>query len=184
MILSDEAIFRALDSGEIVVDPPVLAGDIRGAGLRVHLGTELLIPVAREEEVDIGRPDDDDFARVAMEETGYRLGTGDFLLACTRERIRTGRRLGCVLDGRSSIARQGLFVHCSSAAIDNVHEDPRVIVLELYNCGARPLRLRPGVPIAMLTFFRLEGAIMQPASSQYADQQVIIPPRASRTVLR
>lgn len=180
MILADDAIRRALDTREIIVKPSVHASDIRGTGLRVHLGADLLIPVMSE-EVDAANPTDEHFMKLVMDDGGYRLGSGDFVLACTTERVQTSRSLGCSLDGRSSIARLGLFVHCSSAAIDNIHGEPRVIVLELYNCSGRALRLRPGLAIAMLSFFRLEGTITQSASPQYADQQTALPPRPGET---
>lgn len=180
MILADEAIRRALDAREIIVKPSIRAGDIRGTGLRVHLGAELLIPVMSG-EVDAANPTDDQFVKLVMDDDGYLLGSGDFVLACTRERVQTSRGLGCSLDGRSSIARLGLFIHCSSAVIDNLHGEPRAVVLELYNCSGRALRLRPGLAIAMLSFFRLEGTITQPASPQYADQQTALPPRPGGT---
>lgn len=179
MMLSDVAIRKAITNGEIAVYPPVNPIDIRGAGVRVHLGAELLIPVASEIEVDIASPPEDGFEQVEMGESGYLLAAGRFALAGTREQVSTSRKLGCMLDGRSSIARQGLFVHCSSAVIDNIHEGGRAIVLELYNCSGRPIRLRPGCPVAMLSFMRLDGTIEQSAATQYSDQVRTIGPRRS-----
>jgi dCTP deaminase len=180
VILSDRAIVDALAAGELTVDPPMRAGDIRGVGIRVHLGHTLLLPASVDGEIDLACPQDGHFAQHAMTEDGYLLDSHDYALACTRERIAMGRSLGCILDGRSSIARQGLFVHCSSAVIDNVHNEARAIVLELFNCSRRRLRLRPGLAIGMLSFVRLTDPIAQDAARQYADQQDALPPRPMR----
>lgn len=177
MILSDDSIRTALRIGEISVDPPVRDDDIRAAGLRLYLGEDLLIPVSSDAEIDLANPQSDDFVIRRMDATGYVLQSHDFVLASTREKVGTSRGLICGLDGRSSLARNGLFVHCSSAAIDNIHDGARAIVLELYNCSRHALRLRPGLPIAMLMFARLDGTIQQSASPQYADQRVLLPPR-------
>jgi dCTP deaminase len=156
----------------------VSAHDIRSVGIRVHLGVTLLLPSSSEAIVDLAAPETVEFEPLTMGNDGYVLDGWHYVLGCTRESVRTTRSLVCHLDGRSSIARQGLFVHCSSMLIDNVHDKGRVIVLELFNCSRRKVRLRAGLAIGMLAFHRLEGAISQPAAVQYADQQSVLPPRA------
>jgi len=177
MILSDGAIRTAIRGGEILVEPPIREHDIRAVGIRLYLSEGLLLPGDDDTEADLDDPDPEQFISYKMPGTGYVLESHSFILACTQEKIWTNRSLTCRLVGRSSIARSGLSVHCSSSVIDNIHENPRVIVLELYNCSRRPLRLRPGLAIAMLTFERLEGQILQNASAQYADQSTTLPPR-------
>ena len=177
MIMSDGAIREAMRAGEISIDPPARDDDIRGVGLRLYLGEDLLIPVSSDDEIDLAHPQSEQFMSRRMDATGYILQSQDYVLAATREKISASRGILCTVDGRSSIARSGLFIHCSSAAIDNIHDGARAIVLELYNCSRRALRLRPGLPIAMMMFARLEGTIQQSASSQYADQHVLLPPR-------
>ena len=177
MILSDDAIRNAIRNGEISVEPALSENDIRAVGIRLYLAEGLLLPSEDDGEADLSEPDAGQFVSHRMEPTGYVLESHSFILACTREKIWTDQSLTCRLDGRSSIARGGLSVHCSSSVIDNIHEEPRAIVLELYNCSRRALRLRPGLAIAMLTFERLEGRILQNASAQYANQQTTLPPR-------
>jgi dCTP deaminase len=177
VIMSDVAICAALDSGEISVEPSARHADIRSVGLRLHLADELLTPADSEEEIDLASTEQGQFICHRMGDSGYRLEGHCFVLACTRERVRTSRGIVCRVDGRSSVARNGVFVHCSSTTVDNLHEDARTVVLELFNCSRRPVRIRPGLPIAMLTFERLDGRIQQAASRQYADQQRLLPPR-------
>ena len=177
MILSDGAIQAALQAGEVCVEPAIREDDIRGVGLRLYLSGDVLVPPNSDHEVDLSEIKDDQFAYHRIGSEGYLLGSHHFILASTREKVWADRSLICRIDGRSSIARNGLSIHCSSSVIDNIHKEPRVIVLELYNCSHRALRLRTGLAIAMLTFERLEGRIVQDASPQYADQITLLPPR-------
>jgi len=177
VILSDGAIVDALAVGDVVVNPSVPAGSVRGLGIRLHLGATLLVPVPTDGEIDLAYPKECQFTKYTMDGQGYVLHAHDYVLASTAERVATSRSLACLIDGRSSIARQGLFVHCSSMVFDSVHEGARVVVLELFNCSRRSIRLRPGLPIAMLAFLRLERPILQAAAPQYADQQSTLPPR-------
>jgi dCTP deaminase len=179
MIMSDGVICSAMAAGDISVEPDSRENDIRPAGLRLYLGTDLLIPVESNEEIDLTKAESSQFASHKMGASGYLLESHGFVLAHTRERIRTSRSIVCRVDGRSSVARHGLFVHCSSATIDNIHVIARTIVLELYNCNRRPIRLWPGLAIAMLIFERLDGEIQQQPAHQYADQQYLLPPRPS-----
>jgi dCTP deaminase len=177
--MSDGVICAAVASGEIAVEPDIQKMDIRPVGLRLHLGADLLIPIKSDEEVDLTKEGDNQFISHTMDASGYLLESHSFMLAHTRERIRVSRGIVCRVDGRSSIARNGLFVHCSSTTVDNIHMAARTIILELYNCNGRPVRLWHGLAIAMLTFERIDGEIQQDASHQYADQQYLIPSRPS-----
>jgi len=178
MILSDKAIHTSLRAGIIRVEPTPRIEDIRGVGLRLYLSSDILIPVEDDNgEIDLGNIKENQFEHRLMDSEGYLLKSNRFMLGSTCEKVWANREIICRIDGRSSIARTGLFVHCSSSIIDNIHETPRTIVLELYNCNSRSLRLRPGLAIAMLTFERLEGEIVQNASPQYADQGRLLPPR-------
>src|SRR5215471_4487964 len=130
MILSDGAIRTAVRNGEISVKPALSEDDIRPVGIRLYLSEWLLLPSEDDAEADLEFPEADQFIPYKMEEAGYVLQSQGFILACTREKIWTDRGLTCRLDGRSSVARSGLSVHCSSSVIDNIHKEPRAIVLE------------------------------------------------------
>lgn len=45
MILSDKTIRNYISSGKIKIFPEFNLSDVRPAGIRLHLGSELLIPV-------------------------------------------------------------------------------------------------------------------------------------------
>lgn len=170
MILADEEIRSALADARLVVVPEVDPQNIRPAGVRLHLQSHLLVPIPSCAEVDVDDLETMTYSDVEMDEAGYGLRTHEFVLGATREAISTSRNLICMLDGRSSLARVGLMVHCSSSIVDNVHGTPRSVVLEIVNLGPRTVRLRPGVAIAMLVLIETAGLITQNSSDQYAYQ--------------
>ena len=68
----------------------------------------------------------------------------------TEENIKIPDNLVGILDGRSSLARLGLYVHISASRIDPGWNGK--IALEFYNCGKVPLGLRPGMDICAISF--------------------------------
>jgi histidine triad (HIT) family protein len=174
-MLSDSAIRRGIARGEIVIDPPPKRRDIRQCGVRVHLADSILVP-ASSGVISLTNGIRPEFDRITIGDEGFSLAPGSFVLGSTRESIRVGRSLLSTLDGRSTVARLGVFVHCSSASLDNIVGRGRQIVLELYNCGPHIVHLKAGDPIAQVLFSRLEGEIDQDDQAQYAGQEGTMPP--------
>ena len=73
----------------------------------------------------------------------------------TRESVELPQHLGARVEGKSSNARIGLFVHISSPTIHPGFHNQ--IVLEFYNVGPVPIRAYPGQPICQLILERVEG---------------------------
>jgi dCTP deaminase len=170
MILADQTIRHCLSSGEICITPPTRDEDIRPIGVRIHLGSGLLIP-PEGRLVDPMRFEHIEFHSHALEEgMPYILKRGSFVLGGTREAVRLSRELTCHIDGRSTLARLGLIIHCTSSTFDNVHDESRVATLELANIGPFDLQLSLGMPIGMLVFTRLTAAIHQDSQDQYRGQ--------------
>lgn len=180
MILSDETLARYLRAGKIQILPAVRPSDIRPTGIRVHLDDKLLVPVAGQ-VVDLGGTSDisDNYQTAHIGQEGYLLHQDDFVLASTAETILTDRTLICHVEGRSTLARLGLMIHCSSSIADNMHDEPRAITLELKNIGKFHLLLRRTMPIAMLVFSELSTAIRQDSQPQYRGQSKVTPPNLS-----
>jgi histidine triad (HIT) family protein len=175
MILSDYSIKRQLASGAIQVIPPVEDEQIRPTGIRVHLGEAVLVPRPNL-VVDLRESRSPKFERVELGEGGFVLLPGGFVLGSTRETVRVEPNLVCHLDGRSTLARLGLFVHCGSSVVDNNNGSGRSVVLELMNGGPFPLRLHAGIAIGLLTFTTLAESIEQPDQQQYDGQLSVTPP--------
>jgi dCTP deaminase len=170
MMLSDGQIFEYLESGKIKIWPSVKQEDIRPTGIRLHLSKEILIPDEDTGIVELDGSRDPSFTSATIDENGLKLTKGDFVLASTIEHIKVDPNIVCMLDGRSTLARLGLMIHCGSIIFDQVQHQPRSITLELLNLGRFEINLRIGQPIALITFTLLTGPIIQPEHKQYARQ--------------
>ncbi|SRR5258708_27509174 len=175
MILSDKTIRDYINSGKIQILPEFDHADIRPTGIRLHLSAEILVPLGGQ-IIDLGSEVEVKFERVSLSDTGYYLKANMFLLGSTNERIQTPNNIVCHLEGRSTIARLGLSLHCTSGVIDSTHDEARSIVLEIKNNGPFDIILRPGVAIGMLLFSELTAPISQKSQSQYKRQDTALPP--------
>jgi dCTP deaminase len=174
MILSDSEIKRQIQTGSIKILPEFDEKDIRPAGIRLHLTNELLIPTSHRVDLTISK--ELPHMKKPIQSEGFVLAPGMFVLAATKESVQVPRDIIAKVDGRSTIARLGMIVHCSSDIIDGNYEEPRSIVLELRNVGVHDIVLKPDIPIAMLMFHQLSHPIEQKSQSQYRNQDSVVGP--------
>ena len=151
MILSDITIKELIDSGQIIILPDFDQKNIRPVGIRLHLGNEILIPEANQ-TVDLSGSTDLDYEKVTLDAAGYTLNPNQFILGTTYERFQVPRNIVCHIDGRSTVARLGLSIHCTATIVDGNFDEARTVVLEIKNIGPTNLILKPHLAIAMLTF--------------------------------
>lgn len=175
MILSDVTIAEFLKKGKIVVLPEFDQKDIRPAGIRLHLGSGLLVP-EKGQVIDLAGSGEVSYKEIEIEKNGYELKPDEFVLGSTFERFQVPRDIVCHVDGRSTVARVGLSIHCTSQVIDGNFDEPRTIVLEMKNIGPSTLLLRPRFAIAMLTFSQLTAPIAQKSQEQYRGQRGVRAP--------
>ena len=178
MILSDVTITDFIESEKIKIFPTFDNKNIRPVGMRLHLGDELLVPCP-DQTIDISQASEIKYEKIKMNEEGYTLKPGQFVLGTTIERIQLSREIVGKLDGRSTIARLGLLIHCSSDIIDGNHEHPRSITLEMKNIGNFNLKIKPNIPIATIVFHKLTEEIQQKSQAQYNNQTGVQPPNTS-----
>lgn len=176
MHLSDVDIRNALASGKVNILPKIDLRDIRPTGLRLHLANVIAQPEATDEIIELSGTCKPIYRQIELNAEGIVLAPGDFILASTVEQISTTPDIITMLDGRSTLARLGIQIHCGSMVIDNVHEEPRSITLEIANLGPFKVRLKSGDRIGMIFFSSLHSAIGQRASKQYRGQQRVTPP--------
>ena len=98
----------------------------------------------------------------------------------------TVERTACVryvpwLDGRSSLGRLGVSLHCTAGRGDDGFGEARPggcpWTLEI--TVTHPVRLRAGMRVGQLTFFEMRGA-RRPYRGRYADQDGAVPSRLWR----
>jgi dCTP deaminase len=175
MILSDTTIRKYLAENKIVILPTLEEKDIRPIGVRLHLGEGILIPVPGQ-TVDLGEVSDIRYDEQKISSEGYRLKSGDFILGTTLERFQVPTDIVGMLDGRSTYARLGLSIHCTSQMADGNFHEPGSTVLEIKNNGLFEIILRVGIPIAMLSFFELSEPVTQTDSFKYKGQVSVLAP--------
>ena len=175
MILSDATIQHYLNTGQIQIFPEFNPADIRPAGIRLHLGSELLIPVAGQ-KVDLEAQEDIEFDRVIIPEDGFILRPGQFVLGTTHERFQVPRDIVCHVEGRSTVARVGLAIHCTSGIIDGNFEEARTVVLEMSNHGPSTSSCAINRPWPCSPSSQLTTEITQSAQKQYQGQDGVVAP--------
>lgn len=175
MILSDRTIREYIESGKITIFPEFKLSDIRPAGVRLHLGSELLIPVPGQ-TVDLESSEEVKFDPVNIINDSFILKPGQFVLGTTFEKFQVPRNIVCHVEGRSTIARIGLAIHCTSGIIDGNFEEARSIVLEMSNHGPFDIVLRHKMALAMLSFTQLTTDIEQATQIQYQGQEGAVAP--------
>lgn len=175
MILSDTTIKELIDSKQITIFPEFDPKDIRPVGIRLHLGDEILIPKPNQ-TVDLSGNGELECEKIKLNEEGYILKPDQFILASTYEKFQVPRDIVCHIDGRSTVARLGLSVHCTSATIDGNYEEPRTVVFEMKNIGPTNLIIKPRLAVAMLSFSQLSTPIKQDPQQQYKGQDGVVAP--------
>ena len=175
MILSDKIINEYINTGKIIIFPEFDEKNIRPAGIRLHLGLGILIPQANQ-TVDIGSSDDAIFDEKVIGNDGYILKPGEFILGSTYESFQVPRDIVCHIESRSTVARLGIAIHCTSSIIDGNYEEPRTVVLEIKNQGPFSLVLKYKMALAMLFFSELTTDIKQSVQKQYKGQNGTVPP--------
>lgn len=175
MILSDVTIAELIESRDIIILPEFDLKDVRPTGIRLHLGNDILIPEPGQ-TIDVSGSENVKYNKVTIPEEGYVIKPGDFILGTTYERVQVPRDVVCHLDGRSTVARLGMTVHCTSQVIDGNFDEPRTIVFEIKNIGPINLILKPKVALALLTFTKLSSPIKQSSQQQYKGQDNVVAP--------
>lgn len=151
-MLAQTNITDAIASGELK-----FSGSLRGNALLLTLGGP--IQLFANDGPPIDPYDDASVASLYGEMlTGwaqFTLPAGESVLAQVREEMWFGPSLAGMIGTLSHVARLGLSTHLDSHNVDANFSG--WLTLELTNAGPRPLILRPGMPVAKVTIFRLEG---------------------------
>lgn len=171
MILTDREIRLEWKDGNLRFEPDIDPNQIGDSSVDLRLATTLRIP-----ELDPNRnikltgriPQHLYGTPLEIGAEGYNLVPNKFVLGATYEKVILPNYLVGRLEGKSSLARFGLMIHCTSAHIDPGFKT--VIVLEMYNHGPNTVVLEPLMPIAHIVFSKVSIPPSKSYSGQYADQ--------------
>lgn len=155
MLLSDRDIRSAVSAGRIVIDPePDLTTQLGPCALDLRLGSTFVQSGTRR-TVPLGEQ--------------LTLAPGGFVLGATLEIVTLAADLAAWLEGRSTLARQGIIVHGTAGLI--APGSSGVIVLEFANLGDRPVALTPGQRVCSLMFQPLSSPAERPYQGRYQGQR-------------
>lgn len=154
-MLTDKEIKKIVKNKRVTIEP-YDENLIGPSSYDLRLGPVLLKPkdgVVVDLRSEEKRPEYD---RIEIPDEGYVLGPNEFVLGQTLEFIGTDSDVGCIIDGRSTIARLGLTVH-QTAMVINPGVASHIITLEIFNASQFYVVLFKEMPIAKLMFFDLNG---------------------------
>lgn len=148
-VLTGSAIAEAVQRGDIQIEP-FDARLLNPNSYNVRLGGKLI--VYKEKVLDVRVPNE--YQYIDIPETGLVLEPGRLYLGATVERTKTDKYIP-MIEGRSSLARLGLFVHVSAGFGD------------IGFCGhwtlefvaAHPIRVYRDTEVAQVYFHTPEGKI-------------------------
>lgn len=146
--LSDFTIRRRIEQGELISNwrKPL---SIQPASVEVRLDENIITYRHGDENITI-------------DENGYELFPGEFILASTQEKVNVPSTLVARVEGKSSWARRGILVHVSAGYIDPGFRGN--VTLEIANLhSTESAHLYPGDRIAQIAFEDLD----RPASMPY-----------------
>ncbi len=165
MILSDQHIREALDSGRVRITYPSLpqsawpAPHIAASSMDLHLGSTFKVYEHSTFAVlDPKRPET--FAgkmRTITLEDGesFIVQPGEFALGVTQEHITVPDDLVVRVEGRSSLGRLGIIVHSTAGFVDPGFQG--TLTLEISNLNRLPVALYPGMRICQLAFLKMSS---------------------------
>jgi dCTP deaminase len=164
MILSGDEI-RANLGANIIVEPFDEA-NLNPNSYNLTLHNEIMT----YEEVVLDMRKSNRVRRMAIPDEGLVLNPNQIYLARTVERTET-HNLVPMIEGRSSIARLGLFVHVTAGFGDVGFCG--YWTLEMF--AVQPVRIYPGVPICQIYYHEITGSITEYASDKYQHNRDIQP---------
>jgi dCTP deaminase len=160
-VLSDGTIRRLVDEGRIKIDPwdP---GMVQPASVDVRLGRSFRVfHNHRIKAVDLGAPPSGLTELLEVEEDGdFVIHPTEFVLGRTTETVELPDDVVARIEGKSSLGRLGLIVHATAGFVDPGFRGS--LTLEITNFNSVPIVLRPGLPIAQLSFMALDRPAERP----------------------
>jgi len=164
MVLSGEEI-RARQGTDIHITP-FCEECLNPNSYNLTLHNEIL--VYEEVVLDVKQPNR--FRRVTIPDEGYILTPGQIFLGRTVEHTET-HNLVPMIEGRSSIARLGLFVHCSSGFGDVGFCGHWTV--EMF--AVQPVRIYAGIRICQIFYHELIGEVREYSSEKYQNNRDVQP---------
>lgn len=154
-ILVKDQIDRQLNDRRIIIEPLLEKGQIGSVSVDLRLDNQFgEFQSTRRTLIDPGdeNPDYVRFSEIEFYKEKYSLQAGHFVLGKTFEYIALPEDIVGLLEGRSSVGRQGLMIHVTAGVVDPGFKGH--LVFELANVGKMPILLYPLMRVARITFVK------------------------------
>lgn len=160
MILSDTDILKALESGEVSIDP-FDKKYLQPASVDLHLDKHFLVFDNQQSVIDPKKPLDDAMVPVEIDEnTPFVLHPGSFALGLIYETTGVSDSFVGRLEGKSSVGRLGVLIHVTAGFLDPGNS--LKMTLELHNTANLPVLLYYKMPIAQMAFEKISSPSKNP----------------------
>lgn len=171
MILSDKDIRKAIEEGEIKIDP-FEDKYLQPASVDLHLDKHFLVYDTNQNYViDPKLPMEQMMDEVTIEEDKpFVLQPGEFALGMIFETTGVSSTMVGRLEGKSSVGRMGLLIHVTAGFLDP--GNCLKMTLELHNTANLPILLYYRMPIAQMAFERLSCPCERPYSKEMGSKYI------------
>lgn len=154
-MLSDRTIKKQMAKGHLRIEPPdgkplrdwqiqPVSVDLRLGGVSLRNGTPLPASVDAMPFSDTAR-----YGPGNPQPKGWVIRPHQFLLGSTWEAVGVCENIVGTVEGKSTIAREGLMIESAGLVDPNFHGE---LTLELFNMSDEPIRLLFGQPICQVCF--------------------------------
>jgi dCTP deaminase len=160
-VLSDGTIRAFVEAGRISIEPwdPTM---VQPASVDLKLGNSFRVfHNHRIQAIDLADPPGGLTEHVEIDEDEpFVIHPGEFVLGRTEEHVVIPDDIVARIEGKSSLGRLGLIVHATAGFVDPGFSGS--LTLEITNFNSVPIVLRPGLPIAQLSFMTLDKPAERP----------------------
>lgn len=154
MILTADQIKKAVSDKEIIIDP-FNEGNLKSASYSFTLGNKF----KKLKKVDFidSKVKEQEFGEFEINEDGYLLRPGEFIICHTTETLKLGKNIACFLTMRGAKAQMGLDVLSGEIYCEPGSEGGwnGKLMLETTNKGPYPIKLFPGITIIKAIFMKV-----------------------------
>lgn len=165
MILSDRDLLKEIKSGKLIIEP--FDKDlIQPSSIDLRLGNEFRIfNHSKHSIIDVKKHFSKYTELVKIKNGGkFICHPNEFVLGTTLEKVKIPTHLVARLEGKSSLGRLGIIVHCTAGYVDPGFEGN--LTLEINNVGKIPVALYSGMRIAQMSLIRLSSKVEKPYGSR------------------
>jgi dCTP deaminase len=161
LILSDRDIRKAIESGDLVIDPFDEAM-VQPSSIDLHVDSQFRVfNNSKYPYIDVREEMEDLTTLVEVKpDEPFILHPGEFVLGSTYEKVTLGGKLVARLEGKSSLGRLGLLIHSTAGFVDCGFAG--YLTLELSNVANLPITIYPEMKIGQLCVFEMTSAPEKP----------------------